>query len=139
MPPHSQNKRSAAYLDSIRYYLDGSWEADAISECILSHLKPVESSTRLRGFGDEPLADRYSYDLAGIKGELVRRVDGEGRILFVVYRGREPPVFLTEPDVWAHLDGYQGQRIRIRKAGGGRGRYRGIRGPAEGVPSQQEI
>lgn len=111
MTSHLSPKLSTAYARSVHYYVAGNYEAELIVNLILSRLERVKGS----GLIDDkitsgPHAKRYVYDFAGITGHLAVRVDTHGRIVFAVYEiGKRRPVFLTAPNVWAHLNGYQGK------------------------------
>jgi hypothetical protein len=121
MPSHSQKGRSAAYSRSVRYYRNGTEEAEIIADLILSRLTSVHGAKGL-----------YVYDYAGIIGYLARRVDRNGLLSFAVYERKDlanamemrfkrrkekypraqRPIFLTAPNVWAHLNGYQDRLLR---------------------------
>jgi len=121
-----RKRRSAAYAHSVRHYMAHTTAGEAITRFLLSQLKPVQGSITRDG-----LSRLYIYDYSGVVGQLARRVDQEGRICFAVYptesadaaqrlqfkrrRGRYPraqrPIFLTAPNVWAHLNGYPNQLL----------------------------
>ena len=121
MSSQIRTKRSSALSQAIRYYEAGTTEAEMIVNIILSRLQPVANAKLL-----------YVYNYAGITGYLGRRVDAKGRIVFAVYKRNDyasaaglrfkrdrikypranRPIFLTAPNVWAHLEGYQDQYLR---------------------------
>jgi hypothetical protein len=101
-------KSPAAYSQAVHYYRADTDAAWAIVDFILSHLKPALDGSGSADWGDYAgHAHLYHYDYAGITGRLARRVDKKGRILFAVYTSAPHPVFLTAPNVWAHLNGYR--------------------------------
>jgi hypothetical protein len=116
MLAQSQKVRSSAYLESVRNYRAGTMEAEAIQHYLLLRLRRVQGAKRL-----------YVYNYAGITGYLAPRVDANKLICFAVferkdlsaamqlrfrrrkdkYRFAQRPIFLTAPNVFAHLEGYQ--------------------------------
>jgi hypothetical protein len=111
---HSKKGRSAAYEHSVRHYKVGTPSADTIQEFLLSAFEEVEGATRL-----------YLYDAGGFYGHMAPRVDRNGLLVFVVYpkergvtklqfrrrkkyRRAQRAIFLTAPEVWAHLQGSKG-------------------------------
>jgi hypothetical protein len=103
------------YDAAIRPYRAGTISAETIADFLLSRLRPVSHARKL-----------YVYDYGGLYGHLAQRVDDKDCIVFALYRKKsgetqlkfkrrkevfstaQRPVFLTAPEVWAHMNGCKG-------------------------------
>jgi hypothetical protein len=113
---HASMRKSRAYLVALQPF-------DA-STRVGQHLRAfiLEKLTRLKG-----AKDVYAYSFGGYVGHLAPRVDLKGCICFAVYRRKsvgkrltfkrdkkkypraQRPQFFTAPEVWAHINGFQGR------------------------------
>ena len=119
MPSSLRKRNDVAYSKATQIYRAGTATADNITRFLLELLQPLKGS---RG-------SLYVYNFAGINGYLTPRIDANGLIVFAVYTRRntselrqltfrrnkekypraQRPLFLTAPNVWAHLNNYPKQ------------------------------